>query len=95
MSSSDEDIRQIVRLKRARATAVARGNDGSWRSCCFRLDVGFTVFAAQFILSACALALCCIELHRSDGKCEIVAFYGNVLTTLIGLWMPSPLTPQR
>ena len=68
--------------------------DTTWKSCCFSLDARFTVFMAQFTLSAAALLLCCVELHRSNGKCEAVAFYGNVLTTLIGLWMPSPLTPK-
>lgn len=62
-----------------------------WKSCCFAIDARFTVFSAQFILTFMALTLCLVELHRSNGSCEAVGFYGNVLTTLIGLWMPSPL----
>lgn len=62
-----------------------------WKSCCFSIDARFTVFSAQFLLTFMVLMLCIIELHRSNGSCEAVSFYGNVLTTLIGLWMPSPL----
>jgi hypothetical protein len=66
----------------------------TWKSCCFQLDARFTVFSAQFLLTFMVLLLCLVELHRSNGSCEAVSFYGNVLTTLIGLWMPSPLMPK-
>jgi hypothetical protein len=61
-----------------------------WRSACFTLDPHFTTFVCQFIISFAALVLCVSQLWVSD-SCESQSFYGNILTTLLGLWMPSPL----
>ena len=68
----------------------------TWKSCCFVIDARFTLFTAQLLITLPALAFCMVELYRSNGKCEAVAFYGNFLSTLVGLWMPSPiLGPQK
>ena len=62
-----------------------------WESCCFRVDPRATVFACQFIISFMVLALCVTELLSSD-SCETQSFYGSILSTIIGIWMPSPLS---
>jgi len=61
-----------------------------WRSACFTIDPRFTTFVCQFVISFVALALCVFKLRETD-TCEAQSFYGNILTTLLGLWMPSPL----
>lgn len=62
-----------------------------WRSACFDLDPRFTVFACQFIISFVVLALSVIKLMNND-TCPTQSFYGTILSTLIGIWMPSPLS---
>lgn len=64
-----------------------------WQSGCMRIDPRCTVFTCQFVISFFALTLCGIKLYESD-SCETQSFYGNILTTLIGLWMPSPLASK-
>lgn len=64
-----------------------------WRSACFTLDPRFTIFVCQFFISFIVLVLCVLKLIDSD-TCEVQSFYGNILTTVIGLWMPSPLSKQ-
>jgi hypothetical protein len=61
-----------------------------WESCCFRMDPRFTTFACQFFISCVVLVLCVTQLAASD-SCETQSFYGSVLSTIIGIWMPSPL----
>jgi hypothetical protein len=62
-----------------------------WESCCFRVDPRFVVFACQFLISFVVLVLCVTELLDSD-SCETQSFYGSILSTVIGIWMPSPLS---
>lgn len=62
-----------------------------WRSGCFALDPRFTIFACQFLISFTVMVTCVLKLISSD-TCETQSFYGNILTTMIGLWMPSPLS---
>lgn len=66
-----------------------------WRSCCFKLDPRFTIFTCQFVMSLLVLLLCVAQLHRNNGNCESTSFYGNILTTILGLWMPSPLANKN
>jgi hypothetical protein len=62
-----------------------------WQSACFRVDPRFAIFAVQFIISCCVLGVCVGKLILED-SCETQSFYGNILMTMIGLWMPSPLS---
>ena len=62
-----------------------------WESCCFRADPRFVTFACQFLISFAVLVLCVSQLVVSD-SCETQSFYGSILSTIIGIWMPSPLS---
>ena len=62
-----------------------------WHSCCFKCDPRIVVFCCQGCVSFVTLALCVGKLV-CDNSCETQSFYGNILMTIIGLWMPSPLT---
>lgn len=64
-----------------------------WESCCFKCDPRIVVFLCQCIVSFFTLILCMFKLFTDD-SCEIQSFYGNILMTMIGLWMPSPLVGQ-
>jgi len=97
-SHSESDVDRLIngmsekKKEEAKLERIKRRYE--WRSCCFSVDARFTVFSAQFLITFLVLILCLLELHRSNGSCEAVSFYGNVLTTLVGLWMPSPLMPR-
>lgn len=62
-----------------------------WQSGCLKFDPRFTTFACQFIISLVVLILCVVQLIDSD-SCETQSFYGSILSTIIGIWMPSPLS---
>jgi hypothetical protein len=64
-----------------------------WQSGCFRLDPRFTLFACQFIITFAIVALC-VEKLLHDDSCETQSFYGNILTTMAGIWLPSPFSAK-
>ncbi len=61
-----------------------------WRSGCMELDSRFVIFAAQFLISLLILVFCATKLTRLD-TCEAQSLYGNIILTLMGVWMPSPI----
>lgn len=61
-----------------------------WRSACFVIDARMTLFVVQSIISLLVLGVCVYDLV-TDGSCESQAFYGNILMTLVGIWLPSPM----
>ena len=61
-----------------------------WISGCFRIDPRVLIFSTQLIITMCILVLCITKLGIND-TCENHAFYGNIVMTIVGLWMPSPL----
>jgi hypothetical protein len=62
----------------------------TWRSCCFELDSRMILFTCQYSISIFILLFCLGKLWVSD-TCESQSLYGNIVITLIGLWMPSPM----
>lgn len=65
-----------------------------WKSCCFVIDKRMFLFCAQLSISLIILLFCVFKLYKSD-TCEAQSLYGNMLITLLGLWMPSPLTAKK
>jgi hypothetical protein len=61
-----------------------------WKSGCFQIDPRMTLFSAQLLISLLILIFCLSKLYKSD-TCEAQSLYGNIIITLVGLWMPSPL----
>jgi len=59
-----------------------------WRSCCCKLDRRALLFATQFVISVFVLlfAMSEITFGRDADSCA----YMNVITSLLGYWLPSP-----
>lgn len=55
-----------------------------------KIDGRFFLFLAQFAVSMLILSFCCYKLRYLD-TCDAQSLYGNIIITLMGLWMPSPI----
>lgn len=60
-----------------------------WRSCCFQCDKRFVMFATRAFISLMVIVFCMIQLFL-DPDCSTQSLYVGILTTVIGVWLPSP-----
>lgn len=93
-SDFDESSDSHPRLPRRVDISRQMSDSFMWKSGCFRVDPRMFLFSAQLIISLMILGFCLVKLFYSD-TCEAQALYGNIVITLIGLWMPSPLHAER
>ena len=56
-----------------------------WKSCCFRLQPQAATFAVQVFFSAFLVFFSAYKLDSPD------PLYVSLLTTTVGVWLPSPL----
>lgn len=92
MPSSDGSDDEPMLPKRIRFDRSP--SDFMWKSGCFRVDPRMFLFSAQLLISLMILTFCLVKLFYSD-TCEAQQLYGNIVITLIGLWMPSPLNHKK
>ena len=66
-----------------------------WQSACLKkIDPRMFLFCSQFIISIMIRSFCIMKLWKTD-SCEAQSLYGNMVITIIGLWMPSPLQKTK
>ena len=73
---------------------ISRESVVYWKSCCSTVDPRMFLFSAQLAISLLILIFCVVKLLQSD-SCETQSLYGNILITLLGLWMPSPMVFKK
>ena len=59
-----------------------------WKSCCFRLQPQAATFAVQVFFSAFLVFFSAYKLVIIDSPDPL---YVSLLTTTVGVWLPSPL----
>ena len=59
-----------------------------WRSCCFKLHPQFLVFMIQVFFSAFLIFFSAFKLADAVQPDPL---YVSMLTTTVGVWLPSPL----
>ena len=70
------------------ATAPAAPPQQEWKSCCFRLQPQAATFAVQVFFSAFLVFFSAYKLVIIDSPDPL---YVSLLTTTVGVWLPSPL----
>jgi len=61
----------------------------TWQSCCFEVDRRAIRFFSQLFISILIMVFCIVQLVRNK-TCESQQLYSGILTTIIGIMLPSP-----
>lgn len=65
-----------------------------WKTSCRKIDPRMFLFCAQLTITLMVLLFAMSKLFVSD-RCEEQMLYGNMVITIVGLWMPSPLSSGK
>ena len=60
-----------------------------WRSCCWRIDRRAVLFFTQLALTIPVIGFCFYQLLQNE-DCPAQTAYLNILTGLLGYWLPNP-----
>ena len=71
-----------------KATSVSDETLREWKSCCFTLHPQILVFVTQVFFSA---FLIFFSAYKLVGAGQPDPLYVSMLTTTVGVWLPSPL----
>ncbi len=61
----------------------------SWESCCFKLNVHATLYFTQIIVMLIGITFSIYQITKLS-RCEDQTPYFGLLTSLIGIFLPSP-----
>jgi hypothetical protein len=67
----------------------AKKYDDHWDSCCLRIDRRATRYFSQLAIALVIMTFCIVMLVKHD-SCESQQLYSGILTTVIGIMLPSP-----
>ena len=65
----------------------AFSHEYTWTSCCLKMDKRALSFFTQAFFSLITICFCIVMLVKSPGDSEK---YGNLLTFVLGIWLPNP-----
>lgn len=77
--------------RRASESRIINGlNNYIWRSCCgLIVDKRILLFISQFSISLLIIVFSMYQLHIDD-SCERQQIYLNLITLMVGIFLPSP-----
>ena len=71
------------------ARPVSENKRDMWKSCCFTIDKGSTIFFSQITICTLVISFCMYMLIHSK-SCERDQLYSGILTLILGVLIPSP-----
>jgi hypothetical protein len=80
-------VRTIPRIMSS-VNSAAAPQPQEWKSCCFRLQPQAATFTVQVFFSAFLVFFSAYKLVIIDAPDPL---YVSLLTTTVGVWLPSPL----
>lgn len=63
--------------------------DDHWQSCCMTIDRRATRYFSQLAIAMLIMVFCIVMLIKHD-DCPSQQLYSGILTTIIGIMLPSP-----
>ena len=85
---ADSTVAPVPRDEDKKATSVSDETLREWKSCCFTLHPQILVFVTQVFFSA---FLIFFSAYKLVGAGQPDPLYVSMLTTTVGVWLPSPL----
>ena len=81
--TSEAERQKVPTLLTKEANAVPE-----WKSCCFKISPACATFSVQVVFSAFLIIFSAYKLIIIDAPDPL---YVSLLTTTVGVWLPSPL----